>query len=125
MSGEKFSFMVVDDSAFARSHLERMLVALGGRSTGSAENGVQAVDRYLENKPDVVFMDITMPEMEGVEAVEHITKSDSSARIVMVSSLGYEEMIKKALSRGARHFLTKPVNSTQVGAVVAFVLGEA
>ena len=65
-----------------------------------------------------------MPEMEGIEAVEGIVAQDRAARIIMVSSMGYQEMIKRALASGAKHFLTKPVQSQQVASVVEFVLGE-
>jgi two-component system chemotaxis response regulator CheY len=69
-------------------------------------------------------MDITMPEMEGIEAVRGILAEDSAAKVVMVSSIGYQEMIKRALASGARHFLIKPVKPEQAASVVNFVLGE-
>ena len=78
----------------------------------------------MKLRPDVVFMDITMPEMEGVEVVQTVMDRDASAKIVMVSSNCYQELIKEALDSGAKHFLTKPVEATQVASVVNFVLGE-
>jgi two-component system chemotaxis response regulator CheY len=85
--------------------------------------GIELV-QYMKLRPDVVFMDITMPEMEGVEVVQTVMDRDASAKIVMVSSNCYQELIKEALDSGAKHFLTKPVEATQVASVVNFVLGE-
>ena len=79
----------------------------------------------MKLKPDLVFMDITMPEMEGLEAVQGIIDRDATAKIVMVSSNGYQDIIKEALDSGAKHFLTKPVEPKQVASVVDFVLGES
>ena len=121
---ENFRFLVVDDSEFARRNLKNILTAVGGEAAGFATNGREAIDQYMKLRPDVVFMDITMPEMEGVEAVQTIMDRDASAKIVMVSSNGYQELIKEALDSGAKHFLTKPIEPTQVASVVDFVLGE-
>jgi two-component system chemotaxis response regulator CheY len=121
---ENFRFLVVDDSEFARRNMKKILTAVGGEAAGFATNGREAIDQYMKLRPDVVFMDITMPEMEGVEAVQTIMDRDASAKIVMVSSNGYQELIKEALDSGAKHFLTKPVEPTQVASVVDFVLGE-
>lgn len=120
-----FRFLVVDDSAFARRNMTKILTSVGGESAGSAGNGREAIEQYVKLKPDLVIMDITMPEMEGVEAVQGIIDRDASAKIVMVSSNGYQEVIKEALDSGAKHFLTKPVEPKQVASVVRFVLGEA
>jgi two-component system chemotaxis response regulator CheY len=115
---------VVDDSEFARNNMKKILTSVGGEEAGFAVNGREAIEQYMKLKPDLVFMDITMPEMEGVEAVQGIIHRDASAKIVMVSSNGYQEMIKAALESGAKHFLTKPVEPHQVASVVSFVLGE-
>jgi len=120
-----FRFLVVDDSEFARRNMEKILTSVGGESAGFATNGREAIEQYLVLKPDLVFMDITMPEMEGLEAVQGILDRDQSAKIVMVSSNGYQDVIKEALDSGARHFLTKPVEPKQVASVVDFVLGES
>jgi two-component system chemotaxis response regulator CheY len=119
-----FSFMVVDDSEFACRNMEKMMVAIGGKLAGFAYNGREAIERYPELRPDLVLMDITMPEMEGIEAVRGILAEDSTAKVVMVSSAGYQEMIKRALATGAKHFLVKPVKPEQAASVVHFVLGE-
>ncbi len=119
-----FRFLVVDDSAFARRNMTKILTSVGGESAGSAGNGREAIEQYVKLKPDLVIMDITMPEMEGVEAVQGILDRDASAKIVMVSSNGYQDIIKEALDSGAKHFLTKPLEPKQVASVVDFVLGE-
>jgi two-component system chemotaxis response regulator CheY len=124
MDRVSFRFLVVDDSEFARRNMTKILASVGGEEAGSAGNGREAIEQYVKLKPDLVFMDITMPEMEGVEAVQGILHRDASAKIVMVSSNGYQEMIKAALESGAKHFLVKPVEPAQVASVVSFVLGE-
>jgi len=123
-SKSSFRFLVVDDSEFARRNMKKILTLVGGESAGFAVNGKEAIEQYLKLKPDLVFMDITMPEMEGIEAVQGIIDRDASAKIVMVSSNGYQDVIKEALDSGAKHFLTKPVEPKQVASVVDFVLGE-
>jgi two-component system chemotaxis response regulator CheY len=119
-----FRYLVVDDSEFARRNMTKILTSVGGEAAGFAANGRDAIEQYMKLKPDLVFMDITMPEMEGVEAVQEIMGRDATAKIVMVSSNGYQEMIKAALASGAKHFLTKPVEPKQIASVVSFVLGE-
>ncbi len=96
-SKSSFRFLVVDDSEFARRNMKKILTSVGGESAGFAANGREAIEQYLKLKPDLVFMDITMPEMEGVEAVQGILDRDASAKIVMVSSNGYQDIIKEAL----------------------------
>jgi two-component system chemotaxis response regulator CheY len=119
-----FRFLVVDDSEFARRNMKKILTSVGGEVVGYAANGREAIEQYMRLRPDLVLMDITMPEMEGVEAVQKIMSRDASAKIVMVSANGYQGMIKAALESGAKHFLTKPVEPGQLASVVSFVLGE-
>lgn len=119
-----FSFMVVDDSEFACRNMEKLMTAIGGKLAGFANNGREAVEQYPKLRPDLVLMDITMPEMEGIEAVKGILSQDRTAKVVMVSSMGYQDLIKKALASGAKHFLVKPVKPEQVASVVHFVLKE-
>lgn len=119
-----FRCLVVDDSEFSRRNMTKILESVGGEAAGFAVNGREAIEQYMKLKPDLVFMDITMPEMEGVEAVQEIMNRDATAKIVMVSSNGFQEMIKTALESGAKHFLTKPVEQHQLASVVDFVLGD-
>lgn len=120
----RFRCLVVDDSEFARRNMTKIVESVGGEAAGFAVNGREAIEQYMKLKPDLVFMDITMPEMEGVEAVQEIMNRDATAKIVMVSSNGFQEMIKTALESGAKHFLTKPVEQHQLASVVSFVLGD-
>jgi two-component system chemotaxis response regulator CheY len=83
-----------------------------------------AISEFDRTHPDIVLMDITMPQMEGIEAAERIVQSHPEARIVMVSSVGYQENIVAALQRGARHFVQKPVKPEVLYEVIKYVLGE-
>ena len=102
--------MVVDDSLFQRKNLGTMIARLGWQVACEASNGRQAVELYPSARPDLVFMDLIMPEMEGIDAVEKILEIDKDAKIIVVSSLGYTEIVDKALSLGAKQFITKPVD---------------
>ena len=86
-------YLVVDDSVFARKNLIKMIEMFGGELAGEAGDGLTAIAEYNRIKPDIVLMDITMPQMEGIEAVERIVRQHADARIVMVSSVGYQENI--------------------------------
>jgi two-component system, chemotaxis family, chemotaxis protein CheY len=117
-------YLVVDDSVFARKNLAKMVESFGGKVAGEAGDGCTAITEYDRVQPDIVLMDITMPQMEGIEAAERIVQSHPEARIVMVSSVGYQENIVAALQRGARHFVQKPVKPEVLYEVIKYVLGE-
>lgn len=117
-------YLVVDDSIFARKNLARMVESFGGRLAGEAGDGCTAITEYSRTLPDLVLMDIIMPQMEGIEAAEKIVAQHPEARIVMVSSVGYQENIVAALQRGARHFVQKPVKPEVLYEVIKYVLGE-
>src|SRR5881396_2571107 len=117
-------FLVVDDSVFARKNIAKMVEQFGGQIAGEAGDGLTAITEYDRLKPDMVLMDITMPQMEGIEAAEKIVQQHPEARIVMVSSVGYQENIVAALQRGARHFVQKPVKPEVLYEVIKYVLGE-
>lgn len=117
-----FNYLVVDDSEFARKSLIKVLASIGGRLVGEAVSGLDAVQKYRALKPDIVFMDITMPGIEGMDALDMILKDDRSAKVVMVSSLGHNELVKNAIRRGAKHFITKPVQNVPMDEIVRFVL---
>src|SRR5438874_4993132 len=117
-------YLIVDDSVFARKNLARMIESFGGQVAGEAGDGLTAITEYDRIKPDIVLMDITMPQMEGIEAAEKIVQQHPDARIVMVSSVGYQENIVAALQRGARHFVQKPVKPEVLYEVIKYVLGE-
>jgi two-component system chemotaxis response regulator CheY len=89
-----------------------------------AGDGLTAISEFERTHPDIVLMDITMPQMEGIEAAEKIVQAHPEARVVMVSSVGYQENIVAALQRGARHFVQKPVKPEVLYEVIKYVLGE-
>ena len=122
--GKPIRYLVVDDSVFARKNIIKMVEQFGGQLAGEAGDGCTAITEYDRARPDIVLMDITMPQMEGIEAAERIVQQHPEARIVMVSSVGYQENIVAALQRGARHFVQKPVKPEVLYEVIKYVLGE-
>ncbi|TGK10230.1 response regulator [Leptospira fluminis] len=100
--------LVVDDAKFMRTMVKDALVAGGHEIVGEAENGNIAVDQYKAIKPDLVTMDITMREKDGIEAAQEIFKIDPKARIIMVTALGQEELLAKAIKMGVKDFVVKP-----------------
>src|SRR5947209_10939521 len=117
-------YLVVDDSVFARKNVSKMVEAFGGEIVGEAGDGCTAITEYDRTSPDMVLMDITMPQMEGIEAAERIVRSHPEARIVMVSSVGYQENIVAELQKGARHFVQKPVKAEILYEVIKYVMGD-
>lgn len=117
-------YLVVDDSVFARKNLSKLIELYGGELAGEAGDGCTAITEYDRLQPDIVLMDITMPQMEGIEAAERIVRQHPQARIIMVSSVGYQENIVAALQKGARHFVQKPVKPEVLYEVIKYVLGE-
>ncbi|NDQ56722.1 MAG: response regulator [Acidipila sp.] len=117
-------FLVVDDSIFARKNLTKMIDVFGGELAGEAGDGCTAITEYNRTLPDIVLMDITMPQMEGIEAVERIVRQHADARIIMVSSVGYQENILAALQKGAKHFVQKPVRPDVLYEIIRYVLGD-
>jgi two-component system, chemotaxis family, chemotaxis protein CheY len=117
-------FLVVDDSVFARKNIAKMVEQFGGQIAGEAGDGLTAITEYDRLKPDMVLMDITMPQMEGIEAAERIVRAHPDARIVMVSSVGYQENVVAALQKGAKHFVQKPVKPEVLYEVIKYVMGD-
>jgi len=110
--------LVVDDAQFMRLRL-RQLLESHGHTVSEASNGREAVERYRAARPDVVLMDITMPEMDGIEAVRVICREDPTAHIIMVSALGQQAMVLAAIQAGAKDFVVKPFQPERVLAAVA------
>lgn len=122
--GQPIRYLVVDDSVFARKNLSKMVESFGGKVAGEAGDGCTAITEYERTNPDIVLMDITMPQMEGIEAAEQIVRQHPQARVVMVSSVGYQENIVAALQKGAKHFVQKPVKPELLYEVIRYVMGE-
>ncbi len=118
-------YLIVDDSVFARKNLTRIIESYGGVLVAEAGDGAAAIAEYDRTGADIVLMDITMPQMEGIEAAGRIILQHPDARIIMVSSVGYQENIVAALQKGARHFVQKPVKPELLYEVVKYVLGDA
>ncbi|WP_366927953.1 response regulator [Clostridium sp.] len=114
--------LIVDDSTVMRKNLKSIFAGSGHEVVGEAADGKQAVLLYSELKPDLVTMDITMPKMTGVEVVKQIINKDSSAKIIMVSALNQKQMVFEALKNGAKHYIIKPIESSQLLGVVNEVL---
>ncbi|EHM09605.1 response regulator with CheY-like receiver, AAA-type ATPase, and DNA-binding domains [Thermanaerovibrio velox DSM 12556] len=106
--------LIVDDAAFMRMMLKDILTKNGFEVVGEAENGKVAVQMYTELKPDVVTMDITMPEMDGLAAVKEIKQQDPNAKVVMVSAMGQQAMVIEAIRAGAADFIVKPFQPDRV-----------
>lgn len=106
--------LVVDDAAFMRMMIKNILTKYGYEVVGEAENGTVAVRMYEELSPDLVTMDITMPEMDGIECVKAILAKDPQANIVMVSAMGQQAMVMEAIQAGARDFIVKPFQQERI-----------
>ena len=108
------SILIVDDAAFMRINLKNILEKAGYEVVGEAENGSEAVQKYKDLDPDLVTMDITMPEMDGIEAVKKIREIDSDANIIMCSAMGQQSMVVEAIEAGAKDFIVKPFDDDRV-----------
>lgn len=106
--------LIVDDATFMRMMIKDILTKNNYQVVGEASDGLQAVERYKELKPDLVTLDITMPEMDGIEALKAIKQLDPSARIIMCSAMGQQSMVVDAISSGAKDFIVKPFQSDRV-----------
>ena len=115
--------MVVDDAAFMRMMIKDILTKNGYDVVGEAENGLKALEKYQELKPDLTTMDITMPEMDGISAVKEIKKIDPGATIIMCSAMGQQAMVIEAIQSGARDFIVKPFQPDRVLEAVRKAVG--
>lgn len=106
--------LIVDDAAFMRMMIKDVLAKNGFEVVGEAENGIKAVEKYTELKPGLVIMDITMPEMDGIEAVKKIRAIDPDAKIIMCSAMGQQAMVIEAIQAGAKDFIVKPFQPDRV-----------
>ena len=102
------NILICDDAAFMRMMIKDILTKNGYNVAGEAENGAKAVEKYNELKPDLVLMDITMPEMDGIQALKNIKAADSNAMVIMCSAMGQQAMVIESIQAGAKDFIVKP-----------------
>ncbi len=117
------NILICDDAAFMRMMIKDILSKNGYNVAGEAENGAKAVEKYAEVKPDLVLMDITMPEMDGIQALKKIKATDPSAMVIMCSAMGQQAMVIEAIQAGAKDFIVKPFQAERVLEAVKKVVG--
>lgn len=117
------SVLIVDDAAFMRMMIKDILSKNGFEIAGEAANGAEAVEKYKELSPDLVTMDITMPEMDGIQALKAIKEIDSGAKVIMCSAMGQQSMVIDAIQSGAKDFIVKPFQADRVLDAINKVLG--
>lgn len=116
------SVLIVDDAMFMRMSIKQMLEANGHSVAGEASNGIEAVEKYPILKPDVVLLDISMPDMNGIEALRRIKILDKNAKIVICSAIGHQQMLAKAIEFGVDDFIVKPFEPDRLMAAIDKVL---
>jgi two-component system chemotaxis response regulator CheY len=114
--------LIVDDAVFMRAVIRRILEEIGFTELAEAGNGTEAIQVYSSFKPDVVTMDITMPEMDGLTALKKILEIDPKAKIIVFSAMGQEGIVREAIKGGAKHFIVKPFEKEKVIATINTVL---
>lgn len=115
--------LIVDDAAFMRMMIRDILSKNGFEVVGEAQDGAQAVEKYKELKPDLITMDITMPEMDGITALKEIKKLDGNAKVIMCSAMGQQAMVIDAIQAGAKDFIVKPFQADRVIEAIKKTLG--
>lgn len=116
------NIMVVDDAIFMRASIKQILEAKGHSVVAQAESGAEAIEKYLDVKPDVIILDITMPGMNGVEALKRLKVLDADAKIIICSAIGQQEKIAEAIEAGALDFIVKPFEADRLVAAVEHAL---
>ncbi len=106
--------LIVDDTAFMRMMLKTIITGKGYSVVGEAEDGLDAIEKYKELKPDIVTMDITMPRMDGIESMKGILEIDPNAKIIVCSAMGQKALVIEALRLGAKDFIVKPFDADRV-----------
>ncbi|HAV00053.1 MAG: response regulator [Lachnospiraceae bacterium] len=117
------NILISDDAAFMRMMIKDILTKNGYNVVGEAENGAKAVEKYNELKPDLVLMDITMPEMDGIQALKKIKEGDPGAMVIMCSAMGQQAMVIESIQAGAKDFIVKPFQADRVIEAVKKVIG--
>ena len=111
--------LIGDDSILARRQLKDVLTSMGAVNFIEAVNGKEVVEKYISEKPDIVFLDIIMPIKDGITAVKEIMAGDPSAQIIIVSSVGTQQQLKAAIEAGAKDFIQKPINADQIKTIIS------
>lgn len=114
--------LIVDDASFMRMTIKQMLEKNGHETVGEAGDGIEAVKKFIEVKPDVVLLDITMPEMNGVEALKRIKELEPTAKVIICSAMGQQAMVAQAIQSGAKDFIVKPFEADRLIAAVERVM---
>jgi two-component system, chemotaxis family, chemotaxis protein CheY len=124
IDGSKISCMVIDDVPFMIKTVSKLLDKFGMHVVQTSVNGVDAVEKYkmLKGRLDLITLDITMPEMDGLQVLEKIMNFDKSQRVVMISALGNKEKVKTAVQLGAKYFIVKPFKAEDVFRILSMVL---
>ena len=117
------NILICDDAAFMRMMIKDILTKNGYTIVGEAENGAKAVEKYNETKPDLVLMDITMPEMDGIQALKKIKEGDPGAMVIMCSAMCQQAMVIESIQSGAKDFIVKPFQADRVLEAVKKVVG--
>ena len=117
------NILICDDAAFMRMMIKDILTKNGYNVAGEAENGAKAVEKYSDVKPDLVLMDITMPEMDGIQALKKIKELDPAASVIMCSAMGQQAMVIESFQSGAKDFIVKPFQADRVIEAVKKVVG--
>ena len=117
------NILICDDAAFMRMMIKDILTKNGYTVAGEAENGAKAIEKYTELKPDLVLMDITMPEMDGIQALKKIRELDPKASVIMCSAMGQQAMVIESIQSGAKDFIVKPFQADRVLEAVRKVVG--
>ena len=117
------NILIVDDAAFMSMMIKDILTKNGYQVVGEAENGARAIEKFKELNPDLVIMDITMPEVDGIQAVKEIKKIDGESKIIMCSAMGQQAMVIESIQAGARDFIVKPFQAERVVEAIKKVLG--
>lgn len=117
------NILICDDAAFMRMMIKDILTKNGYNVVGEAENGAKGIEKYNELQPDLVLMDITMPELGGIEALKGIKQSDPSAKVIMCSAMGQQAMVIESIQAGAKDFIVKPFQADRVLEAVKKVVG--
>lgn len=117
--------LIVDDLAFIKLIIRDTLEKTGFEVCGEASNGIEAIEQYKRLKPDIVLMDITMPRMDGIQALQEIIKADSQARVIMCSALGQQKLIIQSIQLGAKDFIVKPFKPERIVGAIKKTLNMA